>query len=304
MSIVIIIFGFLLLSFTPHETPDTFLPPNDLHLNLLAEDEANVSEKQFNAIIDQVQEIYGPIVESYGAVLTFNRYWGNETVNASASQFGDTWNVNMFGGLARRAEVTPDGFALVVCHELGHHLGGYAFYDSSWAASEGQSDYFATLSCARQLWSKELENNRTARETIPDHPKALCDDVWAGMADRDLCYRSMLGGKSLADLLGALRGDQTNFDTPDENIVTRTSNSHPAAQCRLDTYMAGSLCATEFDIELIPGKSFENRNSLEAEAEANQFSCSRLAGATIGTRPGCWYKAQLTEEEDEDDTKI
>ena len=31
----------------------------------------------------------------------------------------------MYGGLARRAEVTEDGFAMVLCHELGHHVSLY-----------------------------------------------------------------------------------------------------------------------------------------------------------------------------------
>ena len=48
------------------------------------------------------------------------------------------WVVAMFGGLARRPEVTKDAFQFVVCHEVGHHLAGWPFaYD--WASNEGQS---------------------------------------------------------------------------------------------------------------------------------------------------------------------
>ena len=83
-------------------------------------------------------------------LLNLTVYGLTNTVNANASQRGRTWIVNMYGGLARRPEITPDGFAMVLCHELGHHMGGFPFV-SGWAANEGQSDLFATLSCGRIL---------------------------------------------------------------------------------------------------------------------------------------------------------
>src|SRR6478609_9034269 len=75
-----------------------------------------------------------------------------------------TYRVHMYGGLARRPEVTPDGFTLVVCHEVGHHFGGYPFVrDAYWAANDGQADYFSTLACARRLWQNQPADNALAR---------------------------------------------------------------------------------------------------------------------------------------------
>lgn len=272
----------------------TILPPNDLHLedNVLA---ANMTEKEFNDIITKAEAIYGPIIsEAHGGQLRMNRLWSNSTVNASASQSFGSWTVNMYGGLARRPEVTPDGFALVVCHEIGHHLAGYPF-SSSWASNEGQSDYFATLSCARELWRDEIDINAGFRGTVDALPKALCDAVWEDTFDQDLCYRSMMGGKSLADLLSALRDQTVDFETPDANVVGRTNNAHPAGQCRLDTYMAGALCAAEWDINVIPGKELgRGRNSAAAEENAANVSCTRLLDETqTGVRPLCWFKSLL-----------
>ena len=47
--------------------------------------------------------------------------WKNDTVNANAQQRGRNWIVNMYGGLARRPEIFFRRFAMVLCHELGHH---------------------------------------------------------------------------------------------------------------------------------------------------------------------------------------
>ena len=267
-----------------------FLPPNDLHLEDNLFFDGGVTEEEFHEAIDEAEEYYADVVASQGGRLAFNRNWKSSTVNASASQFFGTWNVNMYGGLARRPEVTKDGFALVVCHELGHHLGGFPF-TSSWAANEGQSDYFATLSCARELWSDDIEVNELAADLIPDYPKALCDErYFADGQDRmNLCYRSMLAGNSLANLLGALRKVSVDWETPDPKTVKRTSHSHPAAQCRLDTYMAGALCDSEFDPNIIP----------RSEKVAASGSCHIVNGDEDGLRPRCWFSPKLGMELEE-----
>lgn len=140
------------------------MPKNDLHLRegFLSSD---VTEADFNRVLDRFQAVYGPILKNdFGKTLSINRLWSDNTVNASASQSGDIWTLNMYGGLARAAPTTLDGFALVVCHELGHHVGGFPFYFEDWAANEGQSDYFAGIACAKFMWKNDLAENALARQ--------------------------------------------------------------------------------------------------------------------------------------------
>ena len=266
-----------------------FMPENNLYLEDLQEN-ASMTEERFNEIIDQAVAIYEPIIAAYDKKLKVNRKWSNSTVNASAQQLGSTWVVNMYGGLARRDEVTEDGFALVVCHEIGHHLGGFP-YSHSWAADEGQSDYFATLSCGRQLWERDFEGNAKAAEKVEGYAKNKCDEAWTLENDRNLCYRQMNAGYSLADLLSG--GSGVAHDTPDQAEVSSTNHRHPAAQCRLDTYMLGALCQAQFNPALIPGKEFNNRNGLEAEEQSAEVTCTKFNGDTIGVRSRCWYKPSL-----------
>ena len=200
------------------EAKASILPPNDLHLQDNVHSLANMTEEEFNTIVNTIIDYYRPIVTARGARLVSNNLWTDPTVNASAQQSGSTWIINMYGGLARRSEVTPDGFAMVVCHELGHHLGGFPFYgDRDWAASEGQSDYFATQSCAREIWKNQSEENARFRETVGEYEKNKCDTAWSEVADQNLCYRTAAAGHSLATLLGALRSsnNRPRFDTPD-----------------------------------------------------------------------------------------
>lgn len=258
-----------------------FMPENDLHLQDQVNFTAGITQDEFEAVIDQFEEIYTPIVKAAGGKLKVNRRWSDSTVNASASQSFGTWNVNMYGGLARRPEVTKDGFALVLCHELGHHLAGFP-RSSGWAANEGQSDYFATLACGRLAWSDEKDINATFRDEIPAFPKKLCDEKWSTEDEQNLCYRSMMAGYSLGKLLGTLGGTpNVDFDTPDTDEVRRTDNAHPAGQCRLDTYMAGALCTMTFDENVIP----------KTEAESFRYACA--TSDTMAARPRCWFKPTM-----------
>lgn len=257
-----------------------------------------VTEEKFNAILDQVEAIYAPVLEKMGAKLNMIRKWDDPTVNAYASRSGKTYNVAMFGGLARHKEVTPDGFALVVCHELGHHIGGAPRYSGNWASAEGQSDYWATKNCAKKIFAKhnnvKIVNKRIAKakhlsQFYPKHlTTRIMDEYVTGKCEAaykhlsadavTLCIRSAMGGKSLAFLLADLRkSPKPKFDTPDEGVVRRTNPRHPAAQCRLDTYFQGALCNVNPDVAEDPINPDVN-------------SCNRAASHETGIRPLCWFK--------------
>lgn len=255
-----------------------FMPENRL-ARFDRADVSNISQDDFNTVITKVEAYYKPLVQRlYGANLTVIRDWANPTVNAYSSRpSSNVWQVNMFGGLARRQEITPDGFLAVVCHEVGHQVAGFPYVSQGqWPANEGQSDYFATLACARRLWAADVDQNALSAKLIPAYPKQLCDASWANQDDRNLCYRLALAGKSLADLLS---GGMAKFETPDRSQVPRTNPDHPQGQCRLDTYLAGAICTVEFDDEMVP------RN----EAQSAQVTCQARRGEA-GFRPRCWFK--------------
>ncbi|MBX2989300.1 MAG: hypothetical protein KF802_15535 [Bdellovibrionaceae bacterium] len=284
-------YGFQVMGSGPVKT---VMPPNNLHLMDRRERAANINEEQFNSIVDGVAATWSPIAKSKGVELVFHKKWDDPTVNAMAYQEGNTWHVEMYGGLARRPEVTPDGFALVVCHELGHHFGGYPFV-SGWASNEGQSDYFASQVCLKSLWGRDLRGNERFRrlQQVPDVVQASCTQAWPNNSNaQGWCVRAAAAGQSLSNLLNANKGgQQPHFETPDKTQVPSTVSSHPNAQCRLDTYFAGALCTKGWDMNLIPGKG--QGNTAAAEAAAMPFSCTEKENFSLGTRPRCWFKPLL-----------
>ncbi|MCO4754038.1 MAG: hypothetical protein KC478_06130 [Bacteriovoracaceae bacterium] len=260
------------------------VPENDLKIPAHAKSisNSNLDQETFNAVIDKVTDIYAPIVSQMGGELKVEKNWEDGTVNAYASRTGDVWNVHMFGGLARHETITPDGFALVVCHELGHHIGGApkkSGWWSQWATNEGQADYFATMKCLRKSFRGEDHNAVLSKLEVPQVVIDSCSEQFSGDEDRLICQRGSMAGLSTAKLFQALRQQTTapSFETPDSKVVSSTNHNHPDTQCRLDTYYQGALChLSEF-------------SDVDQEDESVGV-CYRNAGDTQGVRPFCWFK--------------
>lgn len=269
------------LSLVPVTQKCVFLPENNLKIEIGSLEDKGITQAQFNAVMDQAEALYKPVIAARGANLVLKRLWDNNTVNASAQQNGKDWVLNMYGGLARHATITQDGMALVVCHELGHHIGGAPKYDGNdWASNEGEADYFANLKCLRRMFASPAGQSFTRPKGGDEATaRAGCEAAWKSSSDRALCTRAAMAGMSVTSLFRVLRNQTVlpKFDTPDPVVVTETQDGHPDTQCRLDTYYAGSLCTRSL-------------NDALSETDPNVGTCSASSGHTVGLRPLCWYK--------------
>ncbi len=257
-----------------------FLPENNMRIPVGMKTNGGLTEAQFNSVIQKIETIYAPIVSNMGGKLIVNRKWTDATVNANATRIGG-WVVNMFGGLARHQTITADGFALVLCHEIGHHLGGAPKVSSiinRWASNEGQSDYFATTKCLRRAFLNDNNDAIVRRLNAPQTLLDACTKAWGNSVDRGICIRNGMAGASVAALFASMRNQpEAKFDTPDSKVVARTDDNHPAHQCRLDTYFQGSLCEISFNEDV-------------SQSDEVRGTCHTKLGHQVGTRPLCWFK--------------
>lgn len=263
----------------PQRRDESFLPPNDLKIEIGSLEDKGLTQQQFDEVLDRVEAVYKPIIAAKGGKLVVNRKWADGTVNASAQRSGQNYIINMYGGLARHQAVTQDGFAVVACHELGHHLGGAPRYPNSWASNEGESDYFANAKCLRRVFADPAAAGFTRKNGGNDPAAAACASAFKNGTDKEraLCLRSAMAGLSVSELLRQL-GNQPpiRFDTPDPKVVTKMLDSHPPAQCRLDTYFQGALCTVAATTDI-------------GETDPRVGACTRAQGFTHGVRPRCWY---------------
>ena len=259
-----------------------FLPTNNFKISVDAKRLGGITEEEFNSVIDEVEVLYAPIVAQEGGQLKIIRNWTDATVNAYAQQVGKEWKVSMFGGLARHEAITRDGMALVVCHELGHHIGGAprktSAWASPWASNEGQADYFANLKCLRRVWNDEDNSAVVALMEVPAELTTKCSSAFSG-EDASVCIRGGMAGMSVARLFQSLYSEANapKFETPSTKVVIKTDDNHPATQCRLDTYFQGSLCEKSFN------------ENVDAKSEVTG-TCHGSTGQTSGLRPLCWFR--------------
>lgn len=267
----------LLLSFNVSFA--SFLPENDMRIPVtnLAND---MTYEKFAAVIDKVKDVYKPIVAKKLGILNIQKAWVLDQVNAYARRVGPIYDITVMGGLARHEAINEDGLAMVVCHELGHHLGGapkVRLLISKWASNEGQSDYFGALKCFRRVFGNDNNIAYIKNLDVPHIVTDKCNEVWRTEKERALCIRTNMAAKSVSDLLASFANEKISFDTPDMSVVDETYNKHPEAQCRLDTYFAATLCTAPLDEKL-------------SKTNPNKGTCSRMKGHEEGVRPLCWYK--------------
>ncbi len=243
---------------------------------------AGITEETFNRVLDRVEALYKDEVQALGGTLKVNRRWTDATVNASAQQMGTTWVINMYGGLARHTTITEDGFALVACHEMGHHMGGApkidGWYGDSWATNEGGSDYYGTLKCARRYFAQDDNASIVQNMKIDPLAEAKCKEQWSDVTQQYICMRASAAAQSVTALLAELSGDPAppKFETPDKKVVSKTDDSHPASQCRLDTYYAGVGCKADVSLPV-------------SNTDYRQGTCVAPTDV-FGFRPTCWFK--------------
>jgi hypothetical protein len=258
-----------------------FAPKNDMYIGVDEKGVSSITQEIFSKSMDRVYDIYAPIVKSKGGQLEMVKNWTSGEVNASASRSPvnpKIWTVEMFGGLARHPLMTTDGFMMVICHELGHQIGGAPIIARDWAANEGQADYFASLKCLRRILEKDDNVGIVAGMNIEPVVTKKCEAVYKSANEVAICQRIGTAAKVLAKILSGLDERSTvNHSTPDLKVVMRTNDNHPAAQCRLDTYFQGALCDKSFSIDV------DNKDPIIG-------SCVKRDGYIDGVRPLCWYK--------------
>jgi hypothetical protein len=253
------------------------LPPASIPTQL-------VNQTNFNRLMGQVVQKYGPIFESHGLDFKLYHYWDNNYVYADARRLRPNLAVvSIYGGIARMPHMTLDGVLGVVCHEIGHHLGGYPFKGSRGVSTEGQADYYSTFKCIKTMLKGDPLNSRIARSlSLPASLKTSClQQLGPSLDDYYICLRSAKASEAIAQALAlnSKEGTVPSLAARDNNSVLTHFNDHPPAQCRLDTLVNGALCNREVDHQVI---------GQDATADA----CHPHLGDRFGTRPGCWFAYQ------------
>lgn len=254
------------------------MPENDLHLEESSLTNTSINEGEFNSVINNFMDAYYTIATDFNYSLIVIGSWKNIQVNAVTWRNSDKMFIEIYGGLARRLSV--DAINMVLCHEMGHQVGGWPLYTGdAWAAVEGQSDYYAAHVCAKKIF-RTINFGDQAAHFRSTGQEALCDKRYNDYIDREVCYRTMAASLELAILLSSGSGKLPSFNDRDATRVTRIMETHPRAQCRLDTYKAAALCPSKWNDRYIP----------RTEKMSARYLCTpKKKTWKDASRPSCWF---------------
>ncbi len=133
----------------------------------------------------------------------------NARANAEITKTGNEFSLVVWGGMLGHPSMDRGTFLLLLCHELGHALGGPPLKSrGGWSSTEGQADYFSTSGCFHLF-----------------------------EPDEEIFFQSAV--KLTAVYAGVTREYAPALNRCDSSEVTRTNFGYPGIQCRLDTLIAG-----------------------------------------------------------------
>lgn len=130
-------------------------------------------------------------------------------VNAELTKVANELTIRVWGGMLRHRLMTEETLLLLLCHEIGHYLGGPPTKArGGWSSTEGQADYFAGLHCARSVGLDEVSFYDSALDL---------SRIYAGVTF----------------------SPEPQLECSDPTVVSRTNFGYPSVQCRLDSMLAG-----------------------------------------------------------------
>ncbi len=209
--------------------------------------------------------VYAPIVEAERNVkLSLVLNTDESNLSAGVSLYKDRAHIEMGSDLHRNSAMTPDAYLAMLCHEVGHVLGGKPYSQNTlkpsaqWvsntpSSSEGQSDYFSSLICMKKVFADNMPTDFTEFSVTP-RIKDLCVSQYSKVLDQNICQRSVKSGFELMFFISSIYdqfGPNAVMPRADMNLTEGRGLSvgqlYPSLQCRFDTILAGALNMTRPD---------------------------------------------------------
>lgn len=176
-------------------------------------------------------------------------------------------------------ELSEDAYAKILCHELGHILGGTAANEQDpgvQISPEAGSDYFAGAVCLPKLFKNLPASNLIIADPIVT---TNCGLQFTNAAEQLICQRVAMAGLSFFTsfhhaMVRSIPGIENEkfYAVPDLNVKdTGYYDFYPSFQCRGETLAAGAYCPTSQGLW---------------DQGIKNWHCK----SGLGARPSCWFK--------------
>lgn len=145
-----------------------------------------------------------------------------------------------------------DATLLILCHELGHLLGGSPYKNNSvWPrplkpSTEAQSDFYATRYCAKKFYRQnpDLTLNlmgSTDLEILNQKCRAVHETTREILICRQVALASLDLLMGIWSLMNVSELTKPSYSFAAKNLLPGQESLYPTLQCRLDILLAGNL---------------------------------------------------------------
>jgi hypothetical protein len=243
MRLFVIVIIFINQTFASVSAPDPsryLLEPDTITTS-------EVNYINFHKITTEIYSLYIKQGIENNRHLVINLDWNSPYFTAWAhKEDSKHYSLNFWGGIARIPGMLEETWDFIVCHELGHILGGeprHKIASLTWASAEGQSDHFAITKCLPRYYQ---EFNKTDFDSTLSLPIELdrCINSHSKIEAQNICLKILRAGRGLANILKYLNLSKTlvNYEHISGPAQETLYNSYPSAQCRIDIFYQQSSC--------------------------------------------------------------
>ncbi len=172
----------------------------------------------------RVMSLFSSELSKLSFPLVLDAKWESPYFGAGVSLYQDQFHLMVLGGMTRIEKMTLDAYAAIVCHEIGHLIGGAPYQTISgaeWSSAEGQSDFFAANVC------------------LPRYFRSLNVD------SKEISARVEKAGFEMMDALKDFDSNEPNaklvrFMELKKEVGATLINQYPTIQCRYETFRKNS----------------------------------------------------------------
>lgn len=252
---------FLLLSFLamPLWAHKVQRPEKPQYTFAVHENFSGLQESDVLFLFRLLEKEYGNSIGNRTLSISADFNWLQPYMGAGSKMLDGEFSVMIWGGMVRAPFMNVGVLSSILCHEIGHRLGGppHQIFDGKedWSSAEGQSDHFAATQCLPKLY-RILKNTSQSylQQEKEDMSTKICKKV--PLSERAQCEWVATAGIDMIQFLQVYY----NFDlpipnpenSPTEKVRETLHTQYPSPQCRMEIFKVGAACLKGAQCQRLP----------------------------------------------------
>jgi hypothetical protein len=207
---------------------------------------SSLQKDDIDLLLQQLDLEFGSLIHNPSESWQSGFDWEKPYLGAGSVLFAGNFKVMLWGGMVRARFMTFGAVASLLCHELGHRLGGaphqqFPGQSEDWSSSEGQADYFAATVCLPKIFDRL---QKVAPQKLKQDTEPVTESLCRSSANPQRCQWVATSGIDMIQVLQVYYDYDIPFADPQswsqERPVTTLLTQYPSYQCRMDTFKSGA----------------------------------------------------------------